>query len=79
MLGSVSLQLVYVACGRLDGYWEIGDDYYDWLAGSILVQEAGGTVSDGQGNRLTWGTSGNIAAHEDVFNLMDKELKAIQA
>ncbi|MEK8129054.1 inositol monophosphatase family protein [Paenibacillus filicis] len=79
MLGSVSLQLAYVACGKLDGYWEFGSHYYDWLAGALLVQEAGGTVSDSKGNPFTWGTSGIIASHREVFDQLSAELKGIQA
>jgi myo-inositol-1(or 4)-monophosphatase len=79
MLGSVSLQLAYVACGRLDGYWEFGNDFYDWLAGSLLIQEAGGVVSDSKGSPFTWGTSGIIAANEQVFVKLLTELNVIQA
>jgi myo-inositol-1(or 4)-monophosphatase len=45
-MASASLQLAYVAAGRLDGYWEAGSDFEDWLAGALLVREAGGTVCD---------------------------------
>lgn len=38
-MGSASLQLAYVAAGRLDGYWEVGRDVNDWFAGSLLVTE----------------------------------------
>jgi myo-inositol-1(or 4)-monophosphatase len=78
MLGSVSLQLAYVASGRLDGYWEFGNDYYDWLAGSLLVIEAGGTVTDGKGNPFTWGTSGIIAAPKHICLSLSVELNATQ-
>jgi myo-inositol-1(or 4)-monophosphatase len=62
MLGSVALQLAYVACGRLDGYWEHGKDYYDWVAGALLIKESGGTVTDISGNPFGWGSTGIIAA-----------------
>lgn len=45
-MAATSLQLAYVAAGRLDAYWECGNDAADWLAGTLLVQEAGGVVSD---------------------------------
>lgn len=63
MLGSVALQLAYVACGRLDGYWEYGENIYDWLGAAFLVKEAGGIVSDPQGHTFTWGTTGIIASN----------------
>lgn len=43
--GAASIDLAYVACGRLDGYWERGLSPWDVAAGVILVQEAGGTVT----------------------------------
>jgi myo-inositol-1(or 4)-monophosphatase len=62
MLRSVALQLAYVACGSFDGCWEHGKDYYDWLAGALLIQESGGTVTDINGNPFGWGSTGIIAA-----------------
>ncbi len=43
--GSASIDLAFVACGRLDGYWERGLSPWDVAAGVILVEEAGGQVS----------------------------------
>jgi myo-inositol-1(or 4)-monophosphatase len=43
--GSAALDLAYVACGRLDGYWERGLSPWDIAAGIVLVEEAGGTVT----------------------------------
>lgn len=43
--GSAALDLAYVACGRLDGYWERGLSPWDLAAGVVLVREAGGQVS----------------------------------
>jgi myo-inositol-1(or 4)-monophosphatase len=44
-LGSAALHLAYVAAGRLDGYWEMDLHHWDWAAGILMVQEAGGRVS----------------------------------
>lgn len=44
--GSAALDLCYVAAGRLDGYWEFNLSAWDVAAGSLLVQEAGGEVTD---------------------------------
>lgn len=44
--GSAALDLAYVAAGRLDGYWEIGLQKWDLAAGVLLIEEAGGVVSD---------------------------------
>lgn len=45
LLGPASLQLAYVAAGRIDAFWEYGNDIYDWIAGALLVEEAGGHAS----------------------------------
>lgn len=47
--GSAALDLAYVASGRLDGFWEFGLRPWDIAAGCLLVQEAGGLISDLQG------------------------------
>lgn len=44
--GSAALDLCYVACGRLDGYWEANLKSWDLAAGSLIVLEAGGLVTD---------------------------------
>jgi myo-inositol-1(or 4)-monophosphatase len=47
--GSAALDLAYVASGRLDGFWEFGLRPWDIAAGSLLIREAGGLISDAQG------------------------------
>ena len=42
--------MAYVAAGRLDGYWEIGLEKWDLAAGILLIEEAGGLVTDFTGN-----------------------------
>ncbi|MEO6996061.1 MAG: inositol monophosphatase family protein, partial [Lacunisphaera sp.] len=49
-LGSAALDLCYVAAGRLDGYWEKDLKPWDVMAGMLIAREAGGVVSDYQGN-----------------------------
>lgn len=48
--GSAALDLCYVACGRLEGFWEMKLSPWDTAAGAVIVEEAGGRVSDFQGN-----------------------------
>lgn len=48
--GSAALDLAYVACGRLDGFWELELGPWDVAAGMLLVEEAGGTLSDLDGS-----------------------------
>jgi myo-inositol-1(or 4)-monophosphatase len=47
--GSAAIDLAYVACGRLDFFWEFGLKPWDMAAGTLLVKEAGGRVSDMKG------------------------------
>lgn len=68
--GSAALDLAYVACGRLDGFWETGLKPWDIAAGGLLVREAGGLASDlfTEGDPLD---SGDIlAANPRVYGLM---------
>jgi myo-inositol-1(or 4)-monophosphatase len=48
--GSAAMDLAYTACGRYDGFWEVGLSTWDIAAGSLLVIEAGGQVTDVLGN-----------------------------
>jgi myo-inositol-1(or 4)-monophosphatase len=51
--GSAGLDLAYVACGRIDGFWEFNLNPWDTSAGALLVTEAGGTVSHFDGGTFT--------------------------
>jgi myo-inositol-1(or 4)-monophosphatase len=51
--GSAGLDLAYVACGRLDGFWEFNLNPWDTSAGVLLVREAGGTVTHFDGGAFT--------------------------
>ena len=57
--GAASLDLAYVAAGRLDGFWEFGLSEWDMAAGALLVKEAGGIVTNFRGED-SYLQSGNI-------------------
>ncbi len=59
--GAAALDLAYVACGRLDGFWEIGLSPWDVAGGALLITEAGGLISDFDGES-EWLNSGNVVA-----------------
>ncbi len=59
--GSAALDLAYVAAGRLDGFWELGLAPWDLAAGVLLVQEAGGIVTEPDGGD-DYLRSGDVAA-----------------
>ncbi len=60
--GSAALDLAYVACGRLDGYFEAGVKAWDIAAGMLLVREAGGRVCDFRGRGEQILNAGQIVA-----------------
>ncbi len=59
--GSAALDLAYVAAGRLDGFWEYELNPWDIAAGILLIEEAGGLVSDFKGG-FDYFQSGNVVA-----------------
>lgn len=61
--GAASLDLAYVAAGRLDAFWEIGLSKWDIAAGILLVREAGGLLSDFQGAGSYYETGNIVAAN----------------
>lgn len=72
--GSAALDLAYVAAGRLDGFWELNLKPWDMAAGLLLIQEAGGLVSDIKGGHDIFETGHVIAANPRVFKAMVKTL-----
>lgn len=73
--GSAALDLAYVAAGRLDGYWESHLSPWDWAAGVLMVQEAGGTVTDRSGQPWTFESNGMVATnsllHAELLGVLD--------
>lgn len=70
-LGSAALDMAYVACGRVEGFWEIDLNPWDVAAGILLIREAGGEVSTlyGEGNLLR-GSVDILAANPEIFPKM---------
>jgi len=72
--GAAALDLAYVAAARFDGFWESGLQSWDIAAGTVLVREAGGFVSDIHGKRNMLENGTVIAAtdkmHPELFNLI---------
>jgi myo-inositol-1(or 4)-monophosphatase len=78
--GSASLDLAHVACGRLDGFWEFGLSPWDLAGGALLIEEAGGIVSDfcGGQNYLDTGhiLAGSPRIHAELGKLIAPQLPA---
>ncbi|MBU6457441.1 MAG: inositol monophosphatase [Bradyrhizobium sp.] len=72
--GAASLDLAFVAAGRLDGYWERNLSSWDMAAGAIIVREAGGIVScvDGESDPLDTGNviCGNEYVHAELVKIL---------
>ena len=72
--GAASLDLAYVAAGRLDGFWEYGLQRWDMAAGILLIQEAGGLVSDPQGGHGFMESGNIVCGNPKLFKLLLQEL-----
>lgn len=74
--GSAALNLAYTACGRLDGFWESGLKEWDMAAGILLVREAGGFVTDfdGENHFLEKGhiIAGSRKVHADILRILQE-------
>ncbi|MFC3773686.1 inositol monophosphatase family protein [Paenibacillus sp. GCM10012303] len=66
--GSAALHMAYVAAGRLSGFWEIGLNSWDIAAGSLLVSEAGGRVTDTSGQPYTLAVRHVLATNGTVHD-----------
>jgi len=74
-LGSAAMDLAYVACGRYDGFYEYGLSPWDVAAGSIIVQQAGGKVSDFKGDTNFIFGKEILASNSNIFNAFNQLMK----
>ena len=65
--GAAALDLSWVACGRIDGFWEAGLQTWDMAAGALLIQEAGGLVTDFDGESAHLDSGRVVAAPPKLF------------
>ena len=75
-LGAAALDLAYVAAGRLDGYWERGLKIWDIAAGSLIVQEAGGSCIDLAGGNEFLKKGSIITCHNNLMAEFARSLRA---
>src|ERR1700689_666083 len=75
--GAASLDMAFVAAGRLDGYWERNLQPWDMSAGALMIREAGGTVSGFEGNDDPLKTGHVICGNEFVHGELVKILKPL--
>ena len=74
--GSAALDLAYVAAGRLDGYWESGLNAWDIAAGALIVREAGGLVTDFNGDANSLDNGEVVAGNPRIIGDMLRTLEA---
>lgn len=77
--GSAALDLCYLACGRIDGYFEMNLKPWDYAAGTIILREAGGNVTLPSGDEISYNKPSDIVAsngyiHSDMIDLINKTL-----
>ncbi len=72
--GSAALDLCYVACGRLDGFWELKLFPWDLAAGMLIVKEAGGYLSDFKNRKINIYTKEIVASNGLIHSQMIKVL-----
>ncbi len=77
--GAASLDLAYVAAGRLDGFWEYGLKPWDLAAGALLIQEAGGLVSDFSGGTDFFESGDVVAGNAKVLKALLQTIKRHQS
>ncbi len=74
-LGSAALDMCYTACGRFDGFWELGLHTWDIAAGSLIVREAGGIVTDFWGGEAFLDNgfliAGNPMIHDRIKSILN--------
>ncbi len=75
--GAASLDMAFVAAGRLDGYWERNLKPWDVAAGIIMVREAGGTVSGIEGGDTALETGNVVCGNEIIQRELVKILKPL--
>lgn len=76
--GAAAIDLAWVACGRLDGYWEFSLKPWDMAAGALIVSEAGGVVTGPLGEALDLNSGNLIAANPQIHDHLLKEFKAFE-
>ncbi|MCX5813910.1 MAG: inositol monophosphatase family protein [Proteobacteria bacterium] len=75
--GSAALNLCYVACGRFDAFWELSLNSWDMAAGCLMIDEAGGTVTNIQGNKFSVYKDTIVASngliHKDMLMVLNEK------
>ena len=74
-LGSAALDLCWVACGRMDGFFEYQLSPWDYAAASLIIEEAGGRCADRDGEPLRLGSGSVITASDVLFGALVDQVR----
>jgi len=74
--GAAAIDLAYVAAGRIDGFWEMKLNPWDVAAGVLLIQEAGGKVTDFKGNSFQLNSRYIVASNGKIHEALLQTLNA---
>lgn len=73
-IGSAAIELAYVACGRIDAFFEMNLKPWDFAAGIILIKEAGGTVTDFEGqDPVPWRNCHILGSNEKIGGILREQ------
>ena len=77
-LGSAALDLCYVACGRVSGFWEFELSPWDFAAGALIIEEAGGIITDRENkkvdiNKKSFIVASNAKIHDSMLSVLKEE------
>ena len=73
--GSAALDLCYVACGRFDGFWELYLNPWDMAAGALILEEAGGKITQFDGSPFTVYDKELLASNSKLHSQMIRVLQ----
>ena len=74
VLGTAALALCWLAAGRFDAVWELKLGPWDWAAGKVIVEEAGGKVTDATGTPLDWHNGRILATNGLIHATLAKKI-----
>ena len=75
-MGAAALDLCYIGCSRASGFWEFKLNPWDFAAGKLIVEEAGGVVTDKHGDAIeditksSYIVASNGKIHEQMLNVL---------
>jgi len=75
--GSAALDLAYVASGRFDGFWELKLSPWDIAAGAVIIEEAGGKITDFEGKKNHIGSGDVIASNSIIHDFMMSKVQSV--